>query len=162
DPDRTDDPRHGRVPRVRPDLPADPGRSRAQDRGDRDARLPDRLQLLRHGAGVGDGLHHSVDGPGLQHLLRQEAARHAGLDVKRRGGAGEFLRFALPPGGLVWPPGPLSLMYTASLKNDAALSRLPPPILFTTTLDNYAKLLDSTPFVQYLWNTLFVATATTA
>src|SRR6185436_16371024 len=37
-----------------------------------------------------------------------------------------------------------------------------PPILFAPTLENYARLLDSTPFVQYLWNTLFVSTSTTA
>jgi multiple sugar transport system permease protein len=81
--------------------------------------------------------------------------------VKRRSGVGELLRYALIGVGLVWSLGPLVLMYTASFKNDADLYRLPPTLIFAPTLDNYVKLLDSTPFVQYLWNTLFVASATT-
>ena len=81
--------------------------------------------------------------------------------MRRRSGLAEPLRFALIALGLLWSLGPLYLMYTASFKSDADLYRLPPPILFAPTLDNYRKLLDSTPFVQYLWNTLLVATSTT-
>ena len=81
--------------------------------------------------------------------------------MRPRGGQAELLRFALIGLGLLWSLGPLYLMYTASFKNDADLYRLPPPVLFQPTLDNYQKLLDSTPFVQYLWNTLLVATSTT-
>ena len=81
--------------------------------------------------------------------------------MRRRSGLAEPLRFALIALGLLWSLGPLYLMYTASFKNDADLYRLPPPVLFQPTLDNYQKLLASTPFVQYLWNTLLVATSTT-
>ena len=73
----------------------------------------------------------------------------------------EMVRFVLIVLAVVWSLGPLYLMYTASFKNDADLYRLPPALVFTPTLDNYAKLLDTTPFLQYLWNTLLVATSTT-
>lgn len=73
----------------------------------------------------------------------------------------ELVRFALIALGLAWSLGPLVLMYTSSFKTDADLYKLPPTFIFPPTLENYRKLLDTTPFLQYLWNTLFVATTTT-
>lgn len=76
--------------------------------------------------------------------------------------AREILRFVMIGLAVVWSVGPLYLMYAASFKTDDILYKLPPPLLFTPTLDNYRKLLDTTPFLQYLVNTLIVATSTTA
>ena len=73
----------------------------------------------------------------------------------------EVLRFALIALAVVWSIGPIVLMYLASFKTADVLSVLPPPLFFTPTLENYQKLLDTTPFVQYLWNTLIIAIATT-
>ena len=72
----------------------------------------------------------------------------------------EVIRFALIGVGLIWSLGPLFLMYTASFKTDDILQRLPPVMIFTPVLDNYVRLLE-TPFMQYLWNTIVVATSTT-
>jgi multiple sugar transport system permease protein len=71
------------------------------------------------------------------------------------------IRFILIVLGLLWSLGPLVLMYTAAFKTDADLYKLPPVLIFTPTLENYQKLLDTTPFLQYLWNTLYVSISTT-
>jgi multiple sugar transport system permease protein len=73
----------------------------------------------------------------------------------------EVVRFVLIGLALVWSLGPLYLMYAASFKTADVLSRLPPAIVFEPTLENYQKLLDTTPFLQYLWNTLVIASITT-
>jgi multiple sugar transport system permease protein len=82
--------------------------------------------------------------------------------VKKRRTWREVVRFGLIGLALVWSLGPLYLMYTAAFKTDDVLYEVPPPILFAPTLDNYRKLLETTPFLQYLVNTLIVASATTA
>jgi multiple sugar transport system permease protein len=82
--------------------------------------------------------------------------------VKKRRTWREVVRFALIGLALVWSLGPLYLMYSASFKTDDLLYQVPPPPMFAPTLDNYRKLLDTTPFLQYLVNTLIVASATTA
>jgi multiple sugar transport system permease protein len=71
------------------------------------------------------------------------------------------IRFVLIALGLVWSLGPLYLMYSASFKTDDILQQLPPPLVFTPSLVNYQRLFD-TPFLSYLWNTLIVASSTTA
>src|SRR5438132_3322899 len=63
--------------------------------------------------------------------------------------------------GLVWSLGPLFLMYTSAFKSNELLYNLPPALLFTPTLVHFQKLFNTTPFFQYLWNTLIVATTTT-
>jgi multiple sugar transport system permease protein len=70
------------------------------------------------------------------------------------------VRFVLIGLGLTWSLGPLYLMYSASFKTDDLLMQLPPPIVFTPSLVNYQRLLD-TPFLSYLWNTVIVASTTT-
>ncbi|HZQ98160.1 MAG TPA: carbohydrate ABC transporter permease [Chloroflexota bacterium] len=70
-------------------------------------------------------------------------------------------RFVLIALAVIWSVGPLVLMYTASFKTDDVLAKVPPTFVFTPTLEHYRKLLDTTPFVQYLWNTLVVAISTT-
>lgn len=72
----------------------------------------------------------------------------------------QVLRFALIGLGLIWSLGPLYLMYSASFKTDDLLMMLPPPVLFTPTLENYQRLF-GTPFPAYLWNTIVVASLTT-
>jgi multiple sugar transport system permease protein len=62
---------------------------------------------------------------------------------------------------LIWSLGPLVLMYSASFKNDFDLHQLPPVLIFEPTLDNYRRVFAATPFFQYLYNTLLVATTTT-
>jgi multiple sugar transport system permease protein len=81
--------------------------------------------------------------------------------VTRRRGWRDVLRAIGVLLALVWSLGPLYLMYSGSLKNDADLYTLPPPILFEPTLENYRRLLDTTPYLQYLVNTLIVASSTT-
>jgi multiple sugar transport system permease protein len=71
------------------------------------------------------------------------------------------VRFTLIGIGLIWSLGPLYLMYAASFKTEDVILQMPPPIIFTPVLDNYRRLLD-TPFLAYLWNTVIVATSTTA
>jgi multiple sugar transport system permease protein len=71
------------------------------------------------------------------------------------------LRFVLIVLALVWSLGPLFLMYTSSFKNDADLYQVPPVMIFEPTLVNYERVFAATPFFQYLWNTLVVATSTT-
>lgn len=73
----------------------------------------------------------------------------------------ELLRFVLIGLAVLWSIGPIVLMYLASFKTADVLAKLPPPIIFSPTLANYRQLLDTTPFIQYLWNTLVIAIATT-
>ena len=50
-------------------------------------------------------------------------------------------------------------MVTSSLKYGVDIYTMPPKWLnFTPTLANYARAFEKTPFVQYAWNSLFIAT----
>ncbi|TAK23944.1 MAG: carbohydrate ABC transporter permease [Chloroflexota bacterium] len=71
------------------------------------------------------------------------------------------LRAILIALALIWSLGPIYLMYSSSFKGDDVLYQVPPAVFFTPTLEHYTRVFQSTPFFQYLWNTLVVATSTT-
>ena len=63
---------------------------------------------------------------------------------------------------LIWSVFPLYWMITTSIKPSALTFAWPPALIFTPTFEFYAKLIQTTPFTQYLANTLVVAGVTTA
>ena len=62
---------------------------------------------------------------------------------------------------LAWTLFPIYWITTASFKTELALYARPPQWLFTPILDNYTRVLTNIPFVQYLQNSLAIATGTT-
>src|SRR5215475_2265933 len=59
---------------------------------------------------------------------------------------------------LAWTLFPIYWITTASFKTELALYARPPQWLFTPILDNYTRVLTNIPFVQYLKNSLVIAT----
>lgn len=75
--------------------------------------------------------------------------------------ANEILRFCLIILALVWSLGPLYWMYSTAFKPGRLDRIVPPVVIFQPTLENFRQLLATTPFTQYLYNTLIIASATT-
>jgi len=62
---------------------------------------------------------------------------------------------------LAWTLFPIYWITAASFKTELALYARPPQWIFSPILDNYARVLTTIPFVQYLRNSLLVAAGTT-
>ena len=62
---------------------------------------------------------------------------------------------------LAWTLFPIYWITTASFKTELALYARPPQWLFTPILDNYTRVLNNIPFLQYLKNSLVIAIGTT-
>ena len=57
---------------------------------------------------------------------------------------------------------PLAWMVLSSFKSSFAVTAYPPTLIFTPTLDNYARLFGTTPFLAYARNSLIVTAGSTA
>ena len=57
---------------------------------------------------------------------------------------------------------PTLWMVASSFKQSFEVTAYPPTIIFTPTLDNYAALSETTPFLHYAFNSMIVTTASTA
>lgn len=56
---------------------------------------------------------------------------------------------------------PIAWMVLASFKTHGDVTRIPPTLLFTPTLDNYRQLFERTEFLSNTWNSIVVATGST-
>jgi multiple sugar transport system permease protein len=77
---------------------------------------------------------------------------------RRGAGAGRAVLIAV---ALFWSLFPLYWMYTTAFKPEALDRRVPPVFVFQPTWENFERMLQGTPFLQYLQNTIIIATATT-
>jgi multiple sugar transport system permease protein len=73
----------------------------------------------------------------------------------------EIVRFLLILSAVVWSLGPLYWMISTAVMPSALDHSVPPVLIFTPTFENFWNLLSTTPFGQYLYNTLIIATVTT-
>jgi multiple sugar transport system permease protein len=62
---------------------------------------------------------------------------------------------------LLWTLFPIYWIATASFKTERSLYARPPQWLFSPILDNYHRVLNNIPFLQYLTNSLVIAIGTT-
>ncbi len=72
-----------------------------------------------------------------------------------------YIRAFLIALAVIWSLLPLYWMYSTALKPSELDRRVPPVFIFTPTLENVAKMLQTTPFLLYLKNTLIIASVTT-
>lgn len=56
---------------------------------------------------------------------------------------------------------PIVWMVLSGLKPSAEVTAYPPTLWFTPTLENYAQLLNKTPFASYTWNSLVITAGST-
>jgi multiple sugar transport system permease protein len=56
---------------------------------------------------------------------------------------------------------PIAWMVLSSLKPSAEVTAYPPKFLFAPTLDNYRQLFQTTPFLEYTWNSMVVTVGST-
>lgn len=62
---------------------------------------------------------------------------------------------------MAWSLIPLYWMYSTAFKPGHLERVVPPVIIFQPTLDNFVRLLQTTPFTLYLYNTVIIASVTT-
>jgi multiple sugar transport system permease protein len=63
---------------------------------------------------------------------------------------------------LFWALGPIAWMLLTSIKPDNIVASMPPVWIFTPTLNSYVELFQTSEFQLYTYNTLIVATVTSA
>lgn len=73
----------------------------------------------------------------------------------------EIIRVMLILLAVVWSLGPLYWMASTAIMPSALDHSVPPVLIFTPTFENFNHLLSTTPFAQYFYNTLIIATVTT-
>ena len=79
--------------------------------------------------------------------------------TQRKGvGTGRAILIAV---ALLWSLFPLYWMYATAFKPEALDRQVPPVFIFQPTLENFEQMLQGTPFLQYLKNTLIIASVTT-
>jgi multiple sugar transport system permease protein len=74
---------------------------------------------------------------------------------------GSLVRGLLILLALVWSLGPLYWMVSTAVMPRELDHSVPPVFIFTPTLSNFANMLATTPFTQYLVNSLIVSICTT-
>jgi multiple sugar transport system permease protein len=77
---------------------------------------------------------------------------------RRNVGAGRAVLIAV---AMLWSLFPLYWMYSTAFKPEALDRQVPPVFVFQPTLENFDRMLRGTPFLQYLQNTVIVASVTT-
>ena len=80
------------------------------------------------------------------------------MTPRRRAGAARAVLIAI---AMLWSLFPLYWMYSTAFKPEALDRRVPPVFVFQPTFENFERMLQGTPFLQYLKNTLIIASVTT-
>ena len=82
--------------------------------------------------------------------------------ASRRSGIGRSIRLALVAVAVLWSALPIALVVLSSFKQPNQIFEVPPRLLFTPTLENYALLWSDHPeFFRALGNSLIVAVGAT-
>lgn len=74
---------------------------------------------------------------------------------------GSVIRFVLILLAVVWSLGPLYWMVSTAIMPHELDHQVPPVLIFTPTLSNFSNMLATTPFTQYLSNSLIISVCTT-